>query len=303
MTTEGSADTFLQAVNQAASNTERLELTLGQLVQSLKKRGLQFSVDFGAQIQAVRNDLSVAQRSGGAGGAARKQNEKLVDTSALLTSSLELDEVLEEVMDTIIGLTGAQRAYLVLREKDSTNLVVRAARNWDGANIQKDEAEFSQGIINTAMTQGKPILTSNAQLDTRFQGMESVAGLTLRSIVCIPLTLRGQCIGVLYADNRMQEGLFQDNVIPMLTAFGNQAAIAIENARLFAQVKSDLEKAQRQVQSLRIQIDQQQADSQIEEIVGSDLFKKLARRDVSANAESSLKPVSASPQSGEETGA
>ena len=283
--TDTSAETFLQAVNQAVTNTDKLDGTLVQLMQSLKKRGLQFSIDFTSQIQKVRDDLNVAQKSARNVSSQLQQLQKLVDTSALLTSSLELGEVLDEVMDTVIGLTGAERAYLVLREKESGELVNRAARNWDGASIDKEEAGYSQGIINTAMTQGTPVLTSNAQVDTRFQGMQSVAGYTLRSIVCIPLILRGQAIGVLYADNRMKEGLFQSNVIPMLTAFGNQAAIAIENARLFSQVKADLDKAQKQVQSLRIQIDQQQADSQIDEIVSTELFKKLTRRDSPSSGE------------------
>src|SRR5262249_15916960 len=130
-----------------------------------------------------------------------------------------------------------------------------------------------------AVTQKQPILTDNAQVDNRFQERASITMQSMRSIICIPLILRGEAIGVLYADNRVQQGVFNVDMIPMVTAFANQAAIAIENSRLFEQVKMDLLNAQREVQTLRIQIDKQHTDTQIEEITTSDIFKRLARED------------------------
>jgi GAF domain-containing protein len=168
---------------------------------------------------------------------------------------------------------------LMLRDATNGELTIRAARNWDRANIGKEYASFSRGIVEMAVEQKQPILTDNAVVDDRFQERASITLHTLRSIVCVPLMLRGEVVGVLYADNRIQEGVFNVDMIPMVTAFANQAAIAIENSRLFEQVKTDLLRAQREVQTLRIQIDKRQADSQIDEITSSDLFKRLARQD------------------------
>ena len=277
--TDHRADDFLGRLEEASRQAERLESTLNQLLHVMKARGLMFSDAPALTIQSLRENLTTSRQD--AKKAARKLQlfQKLVDISVLLTSSLDLDRVLEQVMDAVISLTGAQRAYLMLRGTDSTELTIRAARNWDGANIDKSEVSFSRSVVNSALEQKQPILTSNAAADSRFQNHASIVALNLRSIACIPFMWHGQVIGVLYTDNRVHEGIFEDDVIPMLTAFANQAAVAIENARLFEQVKTDLDKAKQEVQVLRIQIDQQQADSQIDEIVGSDIFKRLARRE------------------------
>jgi GAF domain-containing protein len=268
-------DEFQEPLDEAIKQAEHLEGVLAHLMSAMKMRGLLFSDTPRAVIQSLRDNLSKTRQGAQKASGKLQQLQKLVDTSSLLTSSLELDRVLEQVMDAVIGLTGAQRAYLMLRDKDSSELTVRAARNWDHANIDKGEASFSRGVVNSALEQKQPILTSNALIDERFQGMESILVHTLRSIVCIPFMWHGQAIGVLYADNRLQTGIFQTDIIPMLTAFANQAAIAIENARLFEQVKKDLDEAHREVQTLRIQIDGQQASSQVDEIVNTDFFRRL----------------------------
>jgi signal transduction histidine kinase len=77
------------------------------------------------------------------------------------------------------------------------------------------------------------VLTTNAQLDPRFSAQESVIGYMLRSIVCVPLHVRGRVIGALYLDNRARDGVFSQVDLPILMAFASQAAIAIENARLY----------------------------------------------------------------------
>jgi GAF domain-containing protein len=274
---------FVAPLEQAISSAERLDSKVKPVLQSLKAQGLPLAGELGTLIQSIRQSLKTAQRNGQQATVRLQQLQKLVDTSALLTSSLELDRVLEEVMDTINSLTGAERAYLMLRQSGSAELAIRAARNWDGENLDKTEVNYSRSIVNAVVDKGDPVLTTNAQMDDRFQGAQSVSANTLRSIVCIPLKLRGEIVGVLYADNRMKDGIFTQDAIPMLTAFANQAAIAIENARLYAKVKADLEDAQQQMQKLRIQIDEEQADSQIEEITGSQIFKRLARRDPPAD--------------------
>jgi GAF domain-containing protein len=203
------------------------------------------------------------------------QMQALVDTSALITSSLDLDQVLDGVIDTVIKLTGAERAYLMLRDADSGQLSIRAARNWDQQSMSSGEVVFSEGVIQSALEQGTPIVTVNAQDDARFQDRASVMSHGLRSILCIPLVLREDRIGVLYADNRVSLGVFQEESLPLLTAFANQAAIAIENARLFERVKADLDKAEREVQVLRLQIDRDKLSRQVSEITESEYFQQL----------------------------
>jgi signal transduction histidine kinase len=157
----------------------------------------------------------------------------LSEISQVLNSSLDLMETLNLVMDSLIHLTRAERGYLMLLDEEG-NLSIRAVRNFDEAGVNPFELKLSRTVVRQAMEgKGKPILTTNAQLDPRFSDQESVVDYQLRSIVCVPLRVRGRVTGALYLDNRMREGVFSEKDLPTLTAFANQAAIAIENARLY----------------------------------------------------------------------
>lgn len=171
----------------------------------------------------------------------REQLEGIQRVSQAITSSLDLTNVLNMVMDTIIELTGAERGFLMLLNPESGELDFRVARNMDRETIQATSFEISRSIVNRVAEEGEPIVTTNAQADPRFKAHESVVSYNLRSILCVPLKVRDELSGVIYADNRIVTGLFDDQDRDLLAAFANQAAIAIQNARLFEQVKAQLQ--------------------------------------------------------------
>lgn len=164
----------------------------------------------------------------------------LSNTGQVINSSLELDEVLRIVMDNIVHLTHAERGFLMLRNEGG-EMVTRVARNWEKESIKSSEAATSRTIVQRVIESGEPIVTTNAQEDQRFVGQESIVALNLRSILCVPLKVKNELIGVIYADNRIKAGIFSESELGLLVAFGNQAAIAIDNARLFSSLKQTLE--------------------------------------------------------------
>jgi PAS domain S-box-containing protein len=163
----------------------------------------------------------------------------LANTTQAVNSSLELDEVLQLVMDTIIRLTGAERGFLMLRDTQG-EMITRVARNWGQESINPNEFAISRTIIQRVIDSGEPVLTTNAQEDPRFGGHNSIVVHNLRSILCVPLMVKAELIGVIYADNRIRSGIFREAERDLLAVFANQAAIAIENARLFASVRHTL---------------------------------------------------------------
>ena len=169
----------------------------------------------------------------------RRKLLALANTTQAVNSSLELDEVLQLVMDTIIRLTEAERGFLMLRDAEG-EMVTRVARNWEQESINPGEFAISRTIIQRVIESGVPILTTNAQEDPRFGGQQSIVAYNLRSILCVPLKAKTEMIGVIYADNRIRSGIFREAERDLLTVFANQAAIAIENARLFASVRHTL---------------------------------------------------------------
>ncbi len=266
---------FSDSLNKLSASTDALDKVLVRFLGLLGDKGIKASIDLASMMRDVLRNVDMVKKNSQQVVAQLAQMQSLVHTSALITSSLDLDEVLDGVIDTIIKLTGAERAYLMLRDKASGQLTTRAARNWDQQRMTSQDVVFSEGVVKSALEQGKPIITMNAQDDARFQDRQSVMSHGLRSIICIPLILREDRIGVLYADNRITHGLFQETLVPLLTAFANQAAIAIENARLFEKVKADLDKAEREVQILRVQLDRDKLSRQVNEITDTEYFQQL----------------------------
>lgn len=175
----------------------------------------------------------------------------LAETSALIASTLDTDEVLNKVMDTVVQLTGAERGYIVLKNRETGEFTeFRVARGLDTAQLSEtmnaestrkaNDYVVSMSVVNEVAQTGQPILTSNAVDDERFQQKQSIVGFGLRSIIAVPLKVRDDIIGVVYADNRILAGLFQKHELDLTAAFANQAAVAIENARLFEQVRAQL---------------------------------------------------------------
>jgi PAS domain S-box-containing protein len=159
----------------------------------------------------------------------------LAGIGQVINSSLELDDVLRIVMDTLVRLTGAERGFLMLRDEQG-ELSIRIARNLEQETLEDAEFAFSRTVVKRVIAEAEPVLTTNAQRDPRFDKEESVITLNLRSILCVPLKVKDELTGVIYADNRIRTGLFTETELNLLTAFANQAAVAIENARLFESV-------------------------------------------------------------------
>src|SRR5262245_8548777 len=157
----------------------------------------------------------------------------LYNVSRILGSSLELQTVLDQVMDAIIQLTGAERGFLMLRDDDG-GITVKAARNLDQQTLGSSEFKYSRTITNQVLDGGKPILTTNAAEDPRFSSQVSIIGQALRSIMATPLRARGNVIGVVYVENKAVTGLFAQDDLDALDAFAGQAAVALDNAILFS---------------------------------------------------------------------
>ena len=163
----------------------------------------------------------------------------LVSISHVISSSLELNDVLRIVMDTIVRLTGAERGFLMLRDEQG-QMSIQVARNLEQETLETSEFAISRSVVNRVVSEAQPVLTTNAQQDPRFDSQESVIALHLRSILCVPLKVKGKLTGVIYADNRVRTGLFTETELNILSAFANQAAVVIENARLFDSVRHTL---------------------------------------------------------------
>jgi putative nucleotidyltransferase with HDIG domain len=162
----------------------------------------------------------------------------LMGIGRAINSSLGRRRVLEEVMDKLIELTHAERGFLMSRQSNG-ELKFEIARGLSHINLDEDEFKVSMTIVRRVAESGEVILTTNAQEDPRFENKMSIAAYKLRSILCVPLKIKNDLTGVIYVDNKARTGLFRDDDRALLSAFADQAAVAIDNAQLI----EDLEKS------------------------------------------------------------
>ncbi len=170
----------------------------------------------------------------------RRAQEALValyGISHTLGLSLNLDDVLRTVVDSAIRLTGAERGFLMLANEVGGQFVFRLARNAQQETLPESLFEISHSVIDEVALTGQPVVTINAQDDPRFADKMSVIKYALRSIMAVPLTARGITMGVLYVDNKVKDALFGQDRLTLLNTFAGQAAVALENARLYETVR------------------------------------------------------------------
>jgi transcriptional regulator with GAF, ATPase, and Fis domain len=127
------------------------------------------------------------------------------------------------------------------------------ARNIDQTTLDAPDFVLSRSIAKQAAESGQPVVTVDAAGDRRFREAASVSDLHLRSVLAVPLSVKGNVVGTIYVDHRLRKGVFDDQAQAMVIDFAEQGAIAIENARLLA----ELRRRENQVQALNRRLEQE----------------------------------------------
>ncbi len=194
---------------------------------------------------------------GSAASAAREQRnstrnlEALLEISKALNSSLRLNDVLEKVMDAVIALTEGERC-MMLMGSEADALEIAAQRNLASDALA---TQYSQSVVRAVFGTGEAQILTDVTEDEHFSAQQSIVGLHLRTVMCVPLRLSHfsrvedsdlgdlqssdggdsspRILGVLYVDRRSSTRNFGDQDLSMLESFASHAAIAIDNARLY----------------------------------------------------------------------
>ena len=149
-----------------------------------------------------------------------------------LSSTLDLDVVLEKVMDRVITLMKASRGFIVLVDPDDGSVSVQMT---SGEADPEKARQFlgSRSVIEHVVATGEAVVTTDASLDDRFKSKQSVILQNLRSIIAAPLVTKGKVIGAVYVDNPFRASIFEEQDKDFLQAIADLAAIAIDNARQY----------------------------------------------------------------------
>ena len=164
----------------------------------------------------------------------RIRDHLLYELARDLSSSLELREVLGKVMDRVISLMHASRGFIVLVDPVTNEMSVeRAGGETDREKSQKTFLG-SKSVIDQVVKTGKAVVSTDASLDDRFKGQQSVILQNLRSIIAVPLVTKDKVIGAVYVDNPFRAAIFEEKDKEFLQAISDLAAIAIDNARQYS---------------------------------------------------------------------
>ncbi len=159
---------------------------------------------------------------------------RLFEITRDLARERDLSALLARVTDHAIAIVGAERGFIVLADEEGA-IVAHTAR---GPKGEATHQTFSRSVAEKVVATGEPVIAQSAKDDARLAEAVSVHQLMIQSIACIPirgLSPRGEAIGALYLETRLRPAHRFQAELPMLNAFADQAAIAIESARLLEQ--------------------------------------------------------------------
>ncbi|HLI07329.1 MAG TPA: adenylate/guanylate cyclase domain-containing protein [Ktedonobacteraceae bacterium] len=254
-----SGDPRVALLNDSLNVSRMADLELGRLNQSLQRilvmiqgqgqalktgRAAGSNGDsFESEREALNTSIQVLKRE-------HDELATLYEIARALNSTLEFDKVLLMVMDQVIQFVKAERGFLVLVNEESGELEFTIAReiSADKKHLRTIgqnafDLKISRSTVEKVMQTRQPVLAADAQSDDLLKAQHSIIAYGIRSIMCAPLIVRDKCIGAVYVDSRINTDLFGPRYRDLLLAFCHQAAIAIDNARLFA----DLTRSIRQI--------------------------------------------------------
>ena len=156
----------------------------------------------------------------------------VLEISVAINSSFVLEEILQVVMQKAVELLSAERGFIMLLDS-AGKLQFKSAHNIRKEDTSDEYFKISNSIADRVAQSGKPVYASDAQEDERYSSQKSVVELHLRSIMCVPLKIKNNVIGVIYLDNSSQAKLFLKSDLYLFELFAQQAAIAIHNAQLY----------------------------------------------------------------------
>jgi serine phosphatase RsbU (regulator of sigma subunit)/pSer/pThr/pTyr-binding forkhead associated (FHA) protein len=235
---------------QSLRNSDRIEFG------SNDSFSLLFALD-GAELKRLMEQVGGAEKSAPQGvGSNLGKLRAVLDLARSLESSFSIDEVLAQVVDTALTVTGAERGFLLLRS--GKGLDMRVARHRKGHRLHEDDLRVPRSVIHRALERRRELLHMNfepASGEMKIAG--TIADLDLRSVICVPLvriragqgdttsklSTGNETVGVLYMDSRVNAADLAGGNRELLQTLAIEASTVLENARLLEE-----ERAKQQMQ-------------------------------------------------------
>lgn len=161
-----------------------------------------------------------------------------ISMGKLLTSTVELNEVLALILDRVSSLVPARNWSLLLADEEGGALTFAIVVGEKKDFIKGMTLAPGEGVAGHAALKGEAVLLENTGDDPRFNSrVDDITGFSTRSIAAIPLKSRGKVVGVLEIVNIKDFEAFEAESLPLLTILADYAAVAVQNARYYEKIK------------------------------------------------------------------
>jgi HD-GYP domain-containing protein (c-di-GMP phosphodiesterase class II) len=192
-------------------------------------------------IATIGHQLGMAVENARLYGEAAKrvaQCSTLMELSAILNSTLQISEVLRRAVEAATRLMECEVGSLLLLNEQCDELVFEVALGERGREVKEVRLKVGEGIAGWVARTGQPSIVSDVRRDPRFSRRVDVrTHFVTRNMICVPVKSRDRIIGVLQAINRRTDRLFDGEDQRLFESLARQVGIAIENARLYEEVK------------------------------------------------------------------
>ncbi|MFZ1756923.1 MAG: GAF domain-containing protein [Caldilineaceae bacterium] len=179
----------------------------------------------------------------------------IAQVSQSLNGTLDLDTVLQETTEMTAYVLQAQAATLFLADERQNQLLFYVPTGKAGGVLRETRIPISQGIAGWVATQRQPIIVNDAAKDQRFSGrVDAETGFQTKNILCVPLLSQGRLVGVLEVLNKESKNGFTQEDQAWLETMASQAAVALENAHLFQDLRKEQERMIQAEEEVRRQL-------------------------------------------------
>ena len=181
--------------------------------------------------------------------------DSVLKISQEVSSEIELDRLIEKLMVSVVEHAGASRGILLLPHDGELHIAAEAMIGDDGVKVTlrtaKEVRHLPEAVLSHAVQYKEAVILNDATVDNDYGHDAYIGTAQPRSVLCLPLMRQQQLVGVLYLENNLLPDIFNTARLLMLQVLASQAAISIENARLFKDVVRAQERERQTALELR----------------------------------------------------
>ncbi len=172
-----------------------------------------------------------------------------------MASTFDLEKILNDTLELTTAILDASASALILVDDEREELVFAYTHGEIGGGLHQRRVDLDAGIAGWVIARGQPVIANDVENDPRFRRMvDAWIGSPTRSVICVPIQIRGNTIGVLEAWNKRGESGFDAEDLSLMVTTTNQAAVAIENHQLYQDLRDEQERIIQAQEHVRRQV-------------------------------------------------